>query len=279
MFVGYDTWEGPLYEPYNNIDVTIPCDDVEAYRANPRYRHLFFKPLVCDYFGVYNVPVGSAHVRYPAIQKPVINPFGMGMGTREVNCKADERYIPGTFYTEKLVGEHKSVDIMVLDGLPVFHQSAIAHKGDGFTFDYWELIQDDLDWEVILFIVENMGDYSGMLNIETINNKPIELTLRMSGQFIDMYCDDFIDQIVNIYNNKDVNVENLEQIAGAYSVPIFVPFLDESRCRDISVPFVNTIDSDDYNPIGGKRLGYINTRDLQDGLQKREEIKRCYLRS
>ena len=279
MFVGYDTWEEPLYKPYENIESVIPCDDVTAYRVNPNFRHLFYKPLISDYFGVYNVPVGSKDLRYPAIQKPVINPFGMGMGTREVTCKADERYLPGTFYSEKLVGEHKSIDTMVVDGLPVFHQSAVAHKAEGFTFDYWELIEDDLEWEVILFVVECMGNYSGMLNIETINNKPIELTLRMSGQFIDLYCSDFVDQIVNIYNNNDVNVVNLEQVTNAYSVPIFVPFLDESRCRGIDIPFVNTIDVDDYNPSGGKRLGYINTKDLQDGLQRREDIKKCYLRS
>lgn len=279
MFVGYDSWEASLYEPYANIQSEIPCDDVEAYRLLPDYRHLFYKPLICDYFGVYNVPIGARCVRYPVIQKPTINPYGMGMGVREVLSAEDELYVPGTFYMERLEGEHKSIDIMIHNGLPVFHQSAVGKTAIGQTFDYWELIEDELDFDIIVFIIENLTGYSGMLNVETIGNVPIELTFRHAGQFVDMYSSDFLNQLVNIYTNNDVNVSKLEQVTGRYSVPIFVPFIDESRCNDINIPFVKTVDTVDYNPSGGKRLGYINTTDLEGALKDREEILKCYSRS
>lgn len=270
-FLGFEKWEEHLYEPYRDLDVEIPCDDLEAYRLNPSLRYLYYKPIVLDIIGVYNAPSGSPVDRYPLIQKPVFNPWGMGMGVRVFDSDYDEDrdYVPGHFLMEKWEGEHKSIDMLVRDGEILFHQSTIGHPGPDQTFDYWELVQDKLlISDAIQTLIFNTR-FTGCVNLELISGNMVEICLRHSGQFVDMYDTQFLDNLVKL--NTGNNITQMKQVSGRYSVPVFVDELCDEAIKIEHPMLIKTVDPD-CNPRGGMRLGYINTTNLKEAMEARREI-------
>ena len=272
-FLGIEKWEEHIFESYD-VEVDIPCDDVYAYKLNPSHRHLYYKPLVLDLLGVYNAPSGSPVNSYPVIQKPVINPFGMGMGVEafESDYDEDRDYKPGTFIMEKYEGQHTSVDCLVVDGNLEFTQTAIGIPGPGQTFEYWELIkrENSLPQKIKNFI--ETTNYTGAMNIEMIGRNLIEIALRFSGQFVDMYHEFFLTNIISLYKGTGIT-HPIEQVSGRYSVPIFVPDVyDERLAQFCSSDLITyTLEADITLP-GGQRFGYINTDDLECALALRKEI-------
>lgn len=270
-FLGYEKWEEHLYKPYDKVDVDIPCDDLEAYRLYPSLRHLYYKPIVLDMLGVYNAPSGSPVDRYPLIQKPVFNPWGMGMGVKvfDGDYDKDRDYVPGHFLMEKWEGEHKSIDMLVRDGEVLFHQSTIGYPGPGQTFDYWELIQDELLISDDIRTLVTSTHFTGCINIELISGNIVEICLRHSGQFVDMYDPKFLDNVVQLY--KGNNITQMRQASQQYSVPVFVNELSEVALNVVHPLLIKTIDPD-CSPKGGIRLGYINASNLDIAMEARKEI-------
>lgn len=268
-FLGYEKWEEFIYESYEDVDVEIPCDDLEAYRLNPTLRHLYYKPIVLDLIGVYNALSGSPVDRYPLIQKPAINPWGMGMGVKTIEGPEDLEYIPGHFMMEKWEGEHKSIDMLVRDGEILFHQTAIGYPGPDQTFDFWELIQDELLLSDDVQSLITNTHYTGCVNVELISNNMVEICLRHSGQFVDMYDPRFLDNVIELY--KGNKITQMRQVSHQYSVPVFVNELSEAALSIVHPLLIKTIEPD-CSPKGGIRLGYINASNLNTAMEARKEI-------
>lgn len=271
-FLGYEKWEEHIYEPFGDVGVDIPCDDLNAYRLNPTLRHYFYKPLLLDLLGEYNAPSGSPVQSYPVIQKPALNPWGMGMGVRIFDTYYDHTsdYVPGHFLMKKHEGIHRSIDCLVLDGNLEFTQTAIGHPSTGQTFNYWELVRDEFLIPDKIRTLISQTKFTGCINIELIGYNLIELTFRHSGQFVDMYDKGFLSNIISLYISKTYT--DIEQVSGRFSVPVFVPDVYDERLAPYYGALTVTIDPAN-SPVGGQRFGYINTSNLHEALELRQEIQ------
>jgi hypothetical protein len=122
-----------------------------------------------------------------------------------------------------LTGEHFSTDIAVVAGKPVWFSHTIGVPGPRQTFDYWEVNttdKDNVQRNIAAFIEAHLGQYSGMLNVESIRGKIIVIHLRLTSQWPDLYGCWFPSSLVNLYCGKGwTGPQTSEQIA--YSVPLF----------------------------------------------------------
>ena len=274
-FVGYEVWEAPIFEKYKDADVVIPTSDDEAYMLYPELRKFYYKPLLCDMQGLHNIPLADITPIYKKmIVKPVSNMYGMGIGCQIIDNIDDVEYQPGYFLMELLYGDHISTDLIVENGVVKWFQSALGYPGTEFTFDYWELVFDNNINHIEKFISEHLSDYSGVMNVECIGDGIIELTFRLSTQFIDLYDPYFLDRVVNFYETGKFNGRGLNKTKG-YSVPIFADEYHEFP-QAYKYKFTNTMVDGDFNPSGGKRVGYINGEYIEGLLKTREELLKDY---
>jgi len=198
-----------LYEGYVKSDgVVIPTTDEVAYESFKDFRWVYNKMTVCHSQGLPYGPIGTSPTEYPVCVKPIINLFGGSLGS--IVCKTEEEYRsivnPGVFWSRYAMGDHYSIDFLLLDGVIMKAFAFKGHKLQHGSFDYWELIDLPLDVEdaVCDWIYANFLGYSGCLNIEVIGTQIIEAQLRMGD--IDRLGDhELMQAIWTLYNENTWN--------------------------------------------------------------------------
>lgn len=283
-FIGYNKWE-EIY--FKNIkipkNVIIPVSDVEAYQINPKFNWVYNKLKICKTQNIFCAPTPIESPSYPIFVKPIINLLGMGAGGHVVYSlkELEETFQPGQLWMSYFEGVHYSTDCAIIDGELhwVCHVKGYPFLNLAGTFDYWEIIPNDI-LEICILIIDwvrnNLASYTGMLNIETIENNIIEVHLRLSPQFIDLYPKDFLEAVVQLYNKKIWGLEDLRE--KGYSFVLFATeeiknfklleqpqeILSLQNCsKDIIVASM---------PPGGVRLAVINCKNFEDGLKYRRSI-------
>ena len=207
--------------------IRIPTEDSDAWSWNPRHRWVYDKLAVATSQGLAAAPHGVAPVSYPVFSKPIYNLKGMGVGSRALGSASDyaDAYRPGHFWTELLVGDHVSSDVAVADGVPQWwrHARGLA-SGDG-TFDHWR-IESDADRAVEqwcgVWCRRHLGGYTGMVNLETIGGRIIEVHLRFADQWPDLYGAGWVQALVGLHVDGTWRFDDTERRTG-YSVVLFVP--------------------------------------------------------
>lgn len=288
-FIQPDPWELQYFRTVEcPEDLIIPVDETTAWRIYPHYNWLANKMEICKLQGIKHAPHGIYPPYYPMFSKPIYNLYGMSMGIRHLKDRddVDRHYTPGHFWMELLEGPQISIDVVVIKGKPQWSVETKAHPlGDG-RFDYWEVRKKNTNLENIynLFCFTYFIDYTGIVNLEMIGDKIIEVHPRMSPQFIDLYGSGWLDAVVSLY--KDGNWNYNQQTKG-YSIPIFTqdmvmpkidyPFIEELRNRkgisSIQVcqgPFGKVNGA--INPPGGNRVAVINATNLKAGLKARKDL-------
>jgi hypothetical protein len=288
-----DPWRMQYFEQVACPDgLFVPTEDGDAYRLFPQQRWIYNKLLVAESQGLSCGLHGIEPPSFPVFSKPVYNMRGMGAGSRifrnlreyQLNQK------PGHMWMELLKGEHVSTDVAVVDGEPRWWRHVIGKSIDEGMFDYWTVLAEARpaietyggDW-----LRANLRGYTGMVNFETIDARIIEVHLRFSDQWPDLYGAGWTDALVRLYAEGVWSYPDDDRRDG-YSVVLFGPhglqywhpdpeliaeFLKHPELTSIQITFHEDKPPRAHSmPPGGFRLAIINGWDLEAGREARERL-------
>lgn len=182
--------------------VNIPTGDAFAYVLNPKYNWVYNKIELCKSVGIPAYPHGIVPPSLPVYSKPVTNLWGMSRGARQLHYWDNESYCPGYLLMPVLHGEQYSIDYAIVDGEIKWHYSILAVKDENDSFLGFRT--SDFDGTIFAdWIGEYLKGYTGIVNIECIDDNIIEVHLRMSVEFIWFFGGKkWIKSVVNLYENK-----------------------------------------------------------------------------
>jgi hypothetical protein len=275
-------------------DVNIPTDDEHAWVWYPKHRWIYDKVAVALSQGLEAAPHGVPPSRFPVFSKPIINLRGMGAGSRVIRSMEEYEHhlAPGHMWMTLLEGRHVSSDVAIVAGAPQWWRHVTGRPGPEGTFDYWT-IHAESDAEIEAYCTEwigrNLTDYTGMLNFETINGRIIELHLRFSDQWPDLYGRGWIDALIRLYHRGTWSFPDDDRRDG-YSVVLFGPkgrryrhpppvAIEEAlklpSVSSVQITFHEDLHPDGHSmPPGGFRLAVVNGWDLQAGMVARKRLER-----
>ena len=277
-------------------DVFIPTEDSDAWSWYPAHRWVYDKLAVATSQGLDAAPHGVAPARYPVFSKPIYNLKGMGVGSRALRSAADyaEAYRPGHMWSTLLEGNHVSSDVAVVDGVPCWWRHASgAASGDG-TFDYWEIHAEPdpavEEW-CGAWCRGHLAGYTGMVNLETIGGRIIEVHLRFADQWPDLYGAGWVEALVRLYARREWRFDDAHRRTG-YSVVLFIPHGTRQRhppralqeeiaaragISSLQITFHEDMAPDRHAmPPGGFRVAIVNCWDHAAGRAAREELRRYF---
>lgn len=274
-------------------NVFIPTEDSDAWEWNPRHRWVYDKLAVALSQGLAAAPHGVAPAAYPVFSKPIYNLKGMGVGSRAL-ASADDyaaHYRPGHFWTTLLEGEHVSSDAALVDGVPRWWRHARGQaSGDG-TFDHWQVRAEPdpavEDW-CSAWCAKHLAGYTGMVNLETIGGRIIEVHLRFADQWPDLYGGQpWVEALVRLYTEREWRFDDSARRTG-YSVVLFLPHGNRFRhppkamqAEIAGMPGVSSLQITFHEdkspeghamPPGGFRVAIVNCWDRDAGNAARRQL-------
>jgi len=288
-----DPWRMQYFEGAQCPDsVFVPTEDGDAYELYPQHRWLYNKLLIAECQDMDCGLHGMTPRHFPVFSKPVYNMRGMGAGSRIFRTRRDYKLNqkPGHMWMELLKGEHVSTDVAVVDGAPKWWRHVTGKAIDEGMFDYWTVLAEDRpeierycgDW-----LRANFRGYTGMVNFETIGARIIEVHLRFSDQWPDLYGAGWTGALVRLYAERVWDYADGERRDG-YSVVLFGPhglqywhpdpeliaeLLKHPALTSIQITFHEDKPPKAHSmPPGGFRLAIVNGWDLEAGTQARERL-------
>jgi len=274
-------------------DVRIPTEDADAWLWYPERRWVYDKLAVALSQGLAAGPHGTQPPRFPVFSKPMMNLRGMSVGTRIISSDEEyRRYLtPGHIWMALLAGEHVSSDVAVVGGTPKWWRHATGIPQPLGTFDYWTIHaapNSQIEEYCGQWIKTHLRDYTGMLNVETIGGRIIEVHLRFADQWPDLYGAGFVRALIELYHRGTWSFAEAERRDG-HSVVLFgangrlyrhpSPDVIEAVLRLPQVSSVQITFHEDRDPEahamppGGFRLAIVNAWDLGAGMKARECLK------
>ncbi len=294
-----DPWRLQYFENIPCPDgVDVPTEDADGWTWYPRHRWVYDKLAVAQSQGIASAPHGVMPPHFPVFSKPIVNLRGMGTGSRIIASAAEypAAVTPGHFWMELLRGEHVSTDVAVENGRSVWwrHVTGIPRKGG--TFDHWIVhaeARPALEEACGGWIAANLADYTGMLNLETIGGRIIEVHLRFADQWPDLYGDGWVEALIRLYGERRWTFADAGRRTG-YSVVLFAPNGRRYRHPDPALvaeltmrPGVSSIQITFHEdkapdlhamPPGGFRVAIVNCHELEAGLAARRRLSAAIVR-
>jgi hypothetical protein len=288
-----DPWRMQYFEGVRcPPDVEIPTEESDAYRLFPRHRWVFNKLLVAETQGLAAGLHGMDVPSFPVFSKPVYNMRGMGAGSRVLRSQAEyERHQrPGHMWMELLAGEHVSSDVAVVRGEARWWRHVVGRPLAGGTFDWWTVLAEarpEIEAYCAAWLAANLGDYTGMINFETIGTRIIEVHLRFSDQWPDLYGEGWLDALVGLYAKGEWEWDDRDRrdgwsvvLFGAHGVEYRHPdpalvrsIVERPRVSSVQVTFHPDKPPQAHSmPPGGFRLAIVNCHDLDAGIAARQEL-------
>ncbi len=292
-----DPWREQYFE-------AVPCpaacvvaiDDIDCWPMYPQHRWVYDRLKIAETQGIVCGPHGIAPPSYPVFSKPIVNLQGMGLGSAVLHSPGDmaKHHAPGHFWMELLHGDHVSTDVAVEFGRAVWIRHATGEKAAAGMFNYWTVhAEENAQLRSVLnrWIAHHLPDYSGLLNIETIGGKIIEMHLRFADQWCDLYGSSWIEAVVGLYAHGSWTFNDAARMNG-YSIPLFAAHGQELRHPPAALqaairamPGVSSLQItffDDHRrqqqamPPGGFRIALVNCTDLATGLAARRMLATAY---
>jgi hypothetical protein len=272
-------------------EVRIPTEDFDAYEWNPAHHWVYNKLLVAETQGLTCAPHGVTPRSFPVFSKPLINLRGMGAGSRVLGNLADyERHESGGhFWMTLLRGDHVSSDVALEDGAAVWFRHAKGIPTGEGRFDYWIVDADPyvgLERYCGAWLARHLAGYTGMVNVESIGGRIIEVHLRFSDQWPDLYGSGWLDAVVGLYAQG--RWQFAAEVRTGYSVVLFGPHgveyghpsaarIEElkrtSGVTSIQITFhAHRAAASHAMPPGGFRLAIVNCWDLEAGRRVRAQL-------
>ncbi len=277
--------------------VRVPAADPDAWLWNPRHRWIYNKLEVVLSQGIACGPYGVAPPAYPVFSKPMMNLHGMGADSAVLRSEADYDRLcrPGHMWMELLAGEHVSTDVALVDGRPHWWRHAVGKPAEEGMFDYWTIYArpfEAIESYCGQWLTAHLAGFSGMINIETIDARIIELHLRLTDQWPDIYGGrPWVEALIGLYGDGVWAFADTPRREG-YSVALFGPnegcyrHPPEKLQREIrTMPGISSLqitfhenreNSWHSNPPGGFRLAVINCFDLAAGRKARLRLAQAF---
>jgi hypothetical protein len=277
-------------------NVHIPTDDEHAWRWYPRHRWVYDKVAVALSQELAAAPHGVPPTRFPVFSKPIINLKGMGIGSRILHTAGDYEasLTAGHMWMPLFEGRHLSSDVAVVAGEPRWWRHVTgAPSGEG-TFDHWTVHaarEPEIESYCGAWIRRHLARYTGILNIETIGGRMIEVHLRMSDQWPDLNGAGWVDAVVRLYHLHEWDFADADRRDGV-SVVLFEPHGPHYRHPPSAVveqvrrmPGISSVQITFHEdkepgqhamPPGGFRLAVVNAWSLQAGQVAREVLRRHF---
>jgi hypothetical protein len=295
-----DPWRMQYFERVAcPADVLISTEDSDSWNWYPRHRWVYDKVAVALSQGLAAAPHGVEPPGFPVFSKPITNLKGMGVGSRVLRTPADyvTHYAPGHMWMTLLDGRHVSSDVAVVGGRATWWRHATGKPGEEGTFDHWTIhaaADPEIEARVGDWIAQHLAGYTGMINLETIGGRIIEVHLRFADQWPDLYGAGWVEALVRLYQHGRWDYADIDRRDG-YSVVLFGPhgthyrppprkLIDEVRAMpsvsSVQITFHEDKAPDQHAmPPGGFRLAIVNCFDLSVGESAREKLGAFLLKS
>jgi hypothetical protein len=179
----------------------------------------------------------------------------------------------------------------VQEARALWWRHATGVPGPGGTFDRWIVhaeARPELEAACGAWIERHLADYTGMLNLETIDDRIIEVHLRFADQWPDLYGPGWVVALIGLYANGRWQFVDDARRTG-HSVVLFAPpgrryhhpppgLLGQLRARpgicSIQITFHEDRTPEEHAmPPGGFRVAIVNCLDLQAGRDAREVLR------
>jgi hypothetical protein len=273
-------------------DLIVPTEDGDAYALSPNHRWVYNKLLICETQGLVHGLHGMEPPAFPVFSKPIYNMRGMGAGSRVLRTPREYQVNqrPGHMWMPLLEGEHVSSDAAVVDGEARWWRHVTGAALSGGMFDHWTVHAEDrpeLEGYCGEWLGRNLRGYTGMVNFETIGGRIIEIHLRFSDQWPDLYGDGWLDALVRLYAEGRWNFRDPDRRTG-FSVVLFgahglqyahpprdlvQELLTRPGVTSIQITFHEDRPPQAHSmPPGGFRLAIVNCHELETGLDVRERL-------
>jgi len=275
--------------------INIPTNDIEVYKIYNEYRWVYNKLEWAKLQNINYNFLDQIPTKFPIVIKPIINLLGMSVGYKKINnlqeytsyiiSKKDKNNF---FWLDFLVGEHLCIDLFILKGKIVYFTILQSKATYGGMFDYHESLPNrELDMSLKVLIEEKLFNYTGCVNVETIDNKIIDFHLRLNGDFY-IYTNDIVLDIINLYLLKKWNYNLKRYIPKKYLIPIFI---DLNKKFNVNVSdimkilkkykkYINMYYFDNIykkqQPPGGARCMMLDMNNLKIGFIIRNEILKLF---
>jgi hypothetical protein len=273
-------------------EVRIPTEDFDAYAWNPVHHWVYNKLLVAESQGISCAPHGVTPKHFPVFSKPIINLRGMGTGSRVIASLDDyeEHECGGHFWMTLLRGEHVSTDLALEQGVVRWVKHAQGFPCGEGMFDHWVIKATSsatLEHYCREWLAAHLAGYTGIVNLETIGGRIIEVHLRFTDQWPDLYGAGWLNALVGLYAHGRWQFGADETRTG-FSVALFGPhgreyrhppvefvaaLRQESGITSVQITFHNDRRAAAHTmPPGGFRLAVVNCWDLQAGRRVRAKL-------
>jgi hypothetical protein len=279
------------------VHVNIPTEDADAWTWYPRHRWVYDKLAVAQSQEIACGPHGVLPAAFPVFSKPIINLKGMGVGSRMLRSaeEYEQNLTAGHMWMTLLAGRHVSTDVAVVDGEPRWWRHVTAAPSGQGTFDHWIVhaaAEPGIEAYCGAWIRRHLKGYTGILNTETIGGRMIEVHLRMSDQWPDLYGAGWVDAVISLYDRGEWQFRDRDRRDG-FSVVLFGPHGSYYRhphpglvAQVRNLPSVSSVQITFHEdlgperhamPPGGFRLAIVNAWTLRAGLAGREILRSHFL--
>lgn len=279
-----------------SADVVVPTDDGDAWQLFPRHRWVYDKLQVAASQELACGPHGVPPTAYPVFSKPLMNLRGMGIGSRRLASAADyaRHQQPGHMWMTLLTGEHVSTDAAVVDGRVMWWRHVVGHARAGGTFDRWTIEagrRAGLEAYCADWAARRLAGYTGIVNFETIGGRIIEVHLRMSDQWPDLYGEGWVEAVVELYEAGRWRFADRDRRDG-HSVVLFAPHGRRHRpppadlqaavrampgVSSLQITFHPGRPADQHAmPPGGFRVAIVNCWNLAEGRAARRRLAAAF---
>lgn len=204
-----DQWEANYIKQLKNYDV-MAWGDEEAKLRYPKHSWVYNKFLLAKHTNVetFDLEKEMPDV-FPVVVKPIENLFGLSKGCYVAESPEEIEDFAGYMAQRYLFGTQFSSDLILANGKIQGHYTFITHKSKYDEITCF-ISNPFLSGDVRRKVEQILYDYTGVVNVEYIDDDIIEMHLRPSLQFYDI-CGKFIQQMPEFIKNGVIPKVKFEQ--------------------------------------------------------------------
>jgi hypothetical protein len=283
-----DPWRRQYFDaPACPADIRIPTADADAWSWNPAHRHVYDRLELALSQGLEAAPHGVTPGYFPVFSKPIYKLGGSG-GGRRLRSPADyaAQRMPGHMWMSLLRGAHVSTDAALVDGSPRWWRHATGIPGTVGGFDHWRVqaaALPGIEQHLAGWVARHLKGYTGMVNFETVAGMIIDVHLRFTDQWPDLYGAGWIAALIELYHRGRWDFADADRRDG-YSIELLLPAglawpepaasMVQAVRSAPEITSVQILTPPAQLPGALVRLAVINCRDLAAGLAARDRLYR-----
>lgn len=204
-----DQWEANYIKQLKDYDV-MAWSDEEAFLRYPKHSWVYNKLLLSKSTGLVTFDLEKELPSvFPVIIKPIENKFGLSKGCYVAESLDEIEDYVGYIAQEYVFGTQYSTDMLLSKGQVKAHYTFITQKS---KYDEIKCFVSNpfISYPIKTKIEKILNDYTGVVNVEFIDNQIIEIHLRPSLQFYDI-CGGFISKMPEFVKNGLIPRVKFEQ--------------------------------------------------------------------